>query len=351
MTTATEGLNAEGLTPAQLALALDPHQPLSRDNAALVAAHKATIARALRDLERGLRELSTAIAHAPFAVVFAPQHDDTGQVRDYRRLEHGAALAAAATAYATIELPPEASANEPLRCVGAVGVEDLTAFEIAQEVNRRKGVLKSAFAPIAEQSYVATLHVNGRRLNRKIPLARYILRQLEAASLNRLGAYRQIPMVAARADERRPPTPRRIGFTEQWVRSQPRMTLQALVDLAVRSGRLEDAEALRESGIPAREFLYRPKAPHLRMRANVAVHGADPPPKQPEYRRLMAELPLLFLRDRRHAWPQVSPPRPRREGKPRTHRPAALEPEPVLGSQGFFRRANPAERELAPAPR
>ena len=338
--------------PRQLALGIVPEQPLSARHRALVEAHKPKIAQALRQLERGLSELSDALAEVPFAVVFEPLRAPDGQVLDYRRLEHAASRDAVRDAYTTIELLPAAAANEPLRCTGAVGVETCHPLRIAEEVNRRKGVLKAAFAPIGELRFLATVRVNGQQFNRQMPLARYILRQLEAASLNRLGAYRQIPIVAAQATESAPPTPDEIRWSEQWTRSQPRKTLRELIDQALEAGRIEEVEAMRASGIPAREYLYRPKAPQLRMRAAVivpqAAAAAGRPGRKAPYRWMTAELPLLFLRDRKRPWPQLKPPRPRGEMQASSRPKALLEESAVFGTQGHFRRAVAAERELAP---
>lgn len=336
----------------QLALGIVPEQRLSARHRALVETHKPKIAQALRQLERGLAELADALADVPFAVVFEPLQAPDGQVLDYRRLEHAASRDAVRDAYTTIELAPAAAANEPLRCTGAIGVEAHHPLRIAEEVNRRKGVLKAAFAPIGELRFLATVRLNGHQVNRQMPLARYILRQLEAASLNRLGAYRHIPIVTAQAGESAPPTPYEIRWSEQWTRSQPRKTLGELIVQALDHGRLEEVEAMRSSGIPAREYLYRPKAPQLRMRAAVivpqAATSAGRRVRKAPYRWMTAELPLLFLRDRKRPWPQLKPPRPRGEMQAGSRPKAVLENTPVYGTQGYFRRAVAAERELAP---
>ena len=332
---------------AQVVLGLDPEQPLRKGPAALVAKHKPIIAEALGALERGLTELAEAVRHASFGVVFEPRYNSGGDHMGYVRLEREASLSAAARAYATIELSPSQSANTPLRCFGAVGVVDLDAIALAVEVNRRKAILKEALCRVGPQHYLATVHVDGQKMVRKLPLAIYVLRQLRAAALNRLGAYRQIPLVATPADARRPPTPYTIGFSEQWVKSQPRATLDQLIALERAANRMDRVELLRTSGVPGNEFLYEPKPHYLRMRTHYTT--ANTPASRVD--RAMAELPLLFFRgpDTRR-WPRVTPPRPRSGSRPRHRQAPALEKTPVPGAPSFFRRQDPAVREYAEPP-
>lgn len=329
---------------AQVVLGLDPEQPLRKRYAALVAEHKPVIAEALGVLERGLKELAEAVRHASFGVVFEPRYDSGGEHTGYVRLSHGPSLLAAARAYETIELSPSQPANMPLRCVGAVGVVDLDTLDLAVEVNRRKAILKEALCRVGPHHYLATVHVDGQTLVRKLPLAIYVLRQLRDAAFNRLGAYRQIPLVATPPDARRPPTLYAIGFSEQWVKSQPRATLDQLIALENAANRLERVELLQKSGIPANEFLYEPKPHYLRMRTHYTT--AETPASRVD--RAMAELPLLFFRgpDARR-WPRVTPPRPRSGSRPRHRQAPALENLPVPGAPSFFRRQDPSAREYA----
>ncbi|MEI2422311.1 hypothetical protein V6O07_18665, partial [Arthrospira platensis SPKY2] len=101
-----------------------------------------------------------------------------GALCGYQKLSHGQALREAATAYATIELPAEAAPNTPIRCVGALGVEDLDEYRFVEEINRRKDVLKEAFRVLGETTYLATVRIDGQQFQRRMPLALYVLRQL-----------------------------------------------------------------------------------------------------------------------------------------------------------------------------
>lgn len=324
---------------------IDPNHPLKPAEAKLVAKHKPIIAKAITRLEASLKEFSAALGEAPFAVVFEPVLGKDKRIKSYRRLEHGPSIEAAATAYATIELRMEDPVNTPVRCHGAVGVEDLVTLQLAKEVNRLKTVLKAKFKPLTNARFFTTVRVRGQRVNKKIPLSLYILRQLQKSSLNRLGAYRQIPLLRHEG-KGRPPTPVAIGFTEAWSQSVVRRSISELLAEREAAGRFDEVEQLNRSGIPGNEYVYGPKKHYLRMRANVWLPGAGEPTKHPE--NYMAEMPILFWRRASMAWPKVTPPRPReKDGDPRGRLKIPLDKKEILGSHGFVRRLRPEDREFA----
>jgi hypothetical protein len=333
-------------TVSQLWL-VEPRIPLSPKEQEIVETHKPMIAEALHDLRRALKRLGAELEHAPFAVVFEPiveRIDDRPIVTGYRRLEHGPSLNAAITAYCTIDLEEDDPVNKPVRCHGVVGIKEQRLIDMAVEVNRLKSVLKDRFAPLTDRRITINKKKNNTDIVTKIPVGQFILRQLEQASLNRLGAYRNIPLIRTWGKKPHPPTPLAVRFTESWSQSVVRRTVSQLIHEAEQRGRTAVVDILERSGIPENEYLYSPKEHYLRMRANLTFPGATPEAKSPK--NYMGELPILFKLDRKLSPPTVDGPKARQSDAPRQRASRPLAENPIINSPPFYRRANPSDREV-----
>ena len=337
----------ESPTPRELE-GIDPHGALSERALNYVSLHKPKVAAALSALRAGLRQLATMLQDADFAVVFEPTYavDEQGQqsIVGYQRLAHAQALEAAITAYCQIDLKLDDPVNTPVRCHGAVGVYDARIIQQAEEVNRLKAVTKATFQPLTNLRVSATINTGSGRIVKKIPAALFILRQLQQSSLNRLGAYRAIPLIrTGKNPDSHPPTPVQIGFTAAWTGSVIKRTLSELTEEASADGRTDWAGRLNTLDIPSNEYLYHQKPRYLRMRANVWFPGPTAKDRLPK--NYMGELPILFLMSKTLPSPILRGPSPRSlRNKPKRRITHPLEEESICVGTPFKRRKNVGDR-------
>lgn len=332
---------------------IDPHAVLGQKEKAFIALHKPKIAKALSNLKKALKQLGLALQDAQLAVVFEPQYQmktpKKGGKKEktligYKRLSHGAALEAAITAYCTLDLKSDDLANTPVKCHGVIGVRDRRIITMAKEVNRLKEVVKAAFQKTTNRRVNVTINNGKSQVIKKIPVALFILRQLQQSSLNRMGAYRAIPLIRTGKNEgSHPPTPLQISFTAAWTGSYLKKTLKELRVEAELKGWVETSHQLNKLRFPDNELIYKRPERYLRMRANLWFPGKTPEDKKPK--NYMGEMPILFLMSKDNATPIIIEPNTRDKDAPK-HRPKfGLMDDSIYDGSRFHRRKKAAERE------
>lgn len=335
---------------------IDPNAVLGTKEEAFVALHKPKIAMALSDLRKALERLGLALQDAKLAVVFEPIYEmvevkkgkevvQESKLTGYKRLGHEAALEAAITAYCTLELKPDDLVNTPVKCHGAIGVKDPRIITIAEEVNRLKDVVKAAFKATTNRRVNVTINSGKSKVIKKIPVALFILRQLQQSSLNRLGAYRAIPLIRTGKEQgAHPATPLQMSFTAAWTGSYLKTTLKELRVEAEIKGWIEMKNRLRKIEFDENEFIYNKPERYLRMRANLWFPGATPEDRRPK--NYMGEMPILFLMPKDNATPPIIGPNPRENDAPEKRPKFKLEEEPIYEGSKYYRRKDQTKREF-----
>jgi len=340
---------------------------------AFVDTHKPLIAEALGDLRRGLAQLAEALQSTKFAVVYEAIYRPTTDeeqalgappetVASYVRLSHGESVAAPVNAYCTIDLGPEERINTPVKCPGAIGVTDARIIHLAMEVNRLKDVVKARFQPATNKRVTVTVNRPEGPVTQKVPMALYILRQLQQSSLNRIGAYKSIPLIrterweeemagrnrrraikkAAQKDYH-PDTPLKIGFTAAWTGSYQKQTLKELKTEALKKRWVTVTRKLNRLSLREDELLYKVPTLYLRMRANLWFPGRTPKDRLPK--NYMGELPILFLLSKNQAPPEISGPNPRGFEAPESRPTFELKEQPIYSGSSFYQRRRVRDRE------
>lgn len=232
---------------------------------------QASVAEALRHLERSLERLVMSIAHERLDISV----DGVGPDALARR--------AVADAYAAINLGADDQPNKSVVCLGVIGVgKDLV--ESAHQVNRAKAELRRVCAPL--QTVRTRVPDPSGTGTKALPIIRVILRAIQRSDLNLLAAYRRIPILDS--------NPTRIVYTRAHTRSVYRKKIDdiaALLQTSDTPAAALDRERLRT--LPASEThvaLVRDR--YENVRANVTF---EPAPDEPPKRRLIAaELPIIY---------------------------------------------------------
>lgn len=339
-------------TPAQLRLVRPWPSPTLREKE-IIDKYKPRIAEALGALRLALASLAEDVQDAPFAVAFRPEYELVNgeeMAVHYQRLDHGDSIAATKSAYCTLELGPHDPVNKPIRCPGVIGVREQRIIDHAVEINRLKSQLKFEFQQVVNHRItVVKKDDRGRDVIDKIPAALFIMRQLQESSLNRLAAYRQIPLIRTGAKDPHPPTPIRVRFTESSVRRLDKATVAELRAEAIARDRKDSIKKLDASRIPSNEYLFHPEKHYRRVRANLTFPGASPKAKMAKH--YMGEMPILFLMNRKLANPVVTGPKVREKTLSRTRKSnKPLFDEPVVENPNYYRRADPAHRAYSKDP-
>ena len=132
-----------------------------------------------------------------------------------------------------------------------------------------------------------------------------------------------------------------------------RSTVYDLVTDAPNRRRDDILTQLEQCGVPSNEYVYSPKKPYLRMRANLWFPGTTEDQLRPK--NYQAEMPILFLLKPRQNPPKCTPPRPREPNSKRDRASIPLMDTPIIASRKatpdgpdytrFYRRKDPEQRE------
>ena len=282
---------------------------------------QASVAEALRYLERSLERLVLAIAHEPLEIA----HGDAGPEASARRQ--------IADAYGAINLGGEDEPNKSVVCLGVIGVaQDLE--QAARQVNLAKTNLKLVCAPLQTvRTRVPNPHGPGTQA---LPLIRVILRAIQRSDLNLLAAYRRIPILDV--------APTSIVYTRAHTRSVYRKRLDEIAVLLQNSdtpAARMDLERLR--ALPASEtHVALTRERYENVRANVTFRANE---VTKAYRRLIsAELPIIYPLGGGGERPTVRFPRPLDSvgEKPIRTRRSKLADKPFLTTLPVYRYLSPA---------
>jgi hypothetical protein len=236
-----------------------------------LAAPRAAVAGALRELERALERFLTALAHERATAVVQGIE------------EPGEALRAASDAFGAIDLGMEDAPNTSVVCVGVVAASrEVAALAVA--VNEAKAALKTVCVPLQKVRRRVPERGGGTRA---LPLVRVVLRSIGRSDLNLLAAYRRIQILGA--------MPVRISYTRARTRAVYKKTIEAtyrLLDGSDAPAAIRDRARLE--ALPAAETHLALVRDHYdNMRANIVYEGLD---RRGRGRvQVPAELPLLYV--------------------------------------------------------
>ncbi len=285
-----------------------PSTPLFEEQRKAVAA-------ALRDVERGLEQLTAALAHDSGS--WAQVDGEPNEATAIRRV---------CEAFAAINLGMEDAPGKSVVCLGVVGVTQ-EALAIAERVNLAKAALKVVCAPLQR----TRTRVPDGSGTRALPVIRVILRSLQRSDLNLLAAYRRIPLLGA--------PPKTVSYTRARTRSVYRKSIEELMDKLQNSDSPRAvADRARLAALPAGvTHLALAREHYENVRANILYDGLD---KRGRGRvQLAAEMPLLYPLRRNFTPPVVTFPAAAAADTPvpARHRQSKLEPRPYLEALPVYR--------------
>ena len=280
--------------------------------------HTLDVAAALRELERALEQLTTALSHQ--AGPASTEHARTEPDARRRICE----------AWAAIEYAQDDEVNRSPVCLGVAGA-NAAVIARATAVNLAKAQLRDVCSALSNlRVRVPVKDGQGGRVVKSLPLVRVILRELQRSDVNLLAAYRKIPILTGRVA--------RVVYTRACTRAVYRKTRDEIAAMLIATDRPgADEDRAKLAALPAREtHLALVKEHYTNVRANVWFHGLDS--RNRGRVQVSAELPLLYPLGRSKETPEIVYPGAEQGGTPSPRqRTGKLESKAFLESLPIFR--------------
>jgi len=281
-----------------------------------IDAIRASVAAALRLLDRRLDRLAGEIAHCDgrFSVWGAASQQEAA-----RRI---------ADAYNAITLGTQEPANKSVVCLGIAAVP-AHVVALAAAVNDAKARLRAVCAPLQSLRKRVPARRMARGGTEAVPVVRLVLRSLGRSDLNLLAAYRRIPILPA------PPT--RVHYTRARTRSVYRKKVAEIALMVERSDKpgagADRARLAALAGVDSHLALVRDW--YENVRANVWLETPDE--RGRSRLQVAGELPLMYTAGRSPRSPAVAFPDDNGGGVQRRQRAGRLHASRYLATLPVYR--------------